>query len=233
LSIRKPAAQWHLAGFLVLSAGLHGLGLLGLNYPGQWSSVAAGTPFVAGAVLQIALVPARPPEIHVPDDAPPLQAVTGKVGDDLRQVVASLGERPETNETRRASAEHSPAGADSPESRMPSSEYLSRAQLSVLPRPLSEIRIPWPAGLPMVGKRSAIFTLFIDQYGLVQDMVPDAHSLFPNMEENVRQVFRESRFSPGMKDGVAVKSILRIEIDFEGELPEPSPAVVVRRETLD
>jgi hypothetical protein len=233
LSIRKLAAQYPLAGFLVLSAGLHGLGLLGLGGFGQWTSRAAAIPLVAGAVLQLALVPALPPEPLVQDNALQDQAAGGKVGDDLRRALPIVGERPETTETSRASAEPSLVGADSPESRRPPIEYLSRGQLSVSPRPLSEIRIPWPAGLSMVGKRSAIFTLFIDQYGVVQDMVPDAHSLFPNMEENARQVFRASHFSPGMKDGVAVKSILRIEVDFEGELPEPSPAVVVRRETLD
>ena len=103
--------------------------------------------------------------------------------------------------------------------------YLPRDQLSAPPMPLQEIRIPWPPGLPALGKQSAIFTVFIDEIGVVREMVPDGPTLAPIMVETARQAFMSTRFRPAQAGGLSVKAMLRIEVIFELEtMPAGPPA---------
>lgn len=114
-------------------------------------------------------------------------------------------------------------------------DFLTQDRVSVPAQPLSEINIPWPPGLPVMGVRSAIFTLFIDELGRVTDIVPDGHTLSPVMEEVARNAFLAATFRPALLNGKAVKSIKRIEVEFEF-LPMPesveAPEVVSRKELL-
>lgn len=105
-------------------------------------------------------------------------------------------------------------GARAPDS-LQKAEYLPRSALSSPALPLREIRIPWPQGLPTIGLRSAVFTLFIDEAGVVQDMVPDGHTLTPVMEEVAKRTFLATPFRPAWADGRPVKSMMRIEVLFE------------------
>lgn len=95
--------------------------------------------------------------------------------------------------------------------------YRPREQLSSPPIPLQEIHIPWPQGLPVLGKQSAIFTVFIDETGTVREMVPDGPTLAPIMVESARQAFMSTRFRPAQAGGMPVKAMLRIEVVFELE----------------
>lgn len=110
--------------------------------------------------------------------------------------------------------------------------YLPRSRLSAPARPLSDIKIPWPPGLPTIGVQSAVFTLFIDELGFVREMVADAHTISPPLEEAARRTFMESRFSPAQVDGRSVKSIQRIEVFFEFLPVQGDPAVIVNRKGL-
>ena len=113
--------------------------------------------------------------------------------------------------------------------------YLPRSRLNTPPKPLQDIHIPWPPGLPSVGKNSAIFTVFVDEFGVVRKMVADGPTLMPTMEETVRQVFMNAPFAPGIANGLPVKSMLRIEVEFELDptatelLPANSPIIVERK----
>lgn len=110
--------------------------------------------------------------------------------------------------------------------------YLPRSRLSAPARPLSDIKIPWPPGLPTIGVQSAVFTLFIDELGFVREMVADAHTISPPLEEAARRTFMESRFSPAQVDGRPVKSIQRIEVFFEFLPIQGDSAVIVNRKGL-
>ncbi|NTV70596.1 MAG: hypothetical protein HGA71_10665 [Azonexaceae bacterium] len=125
---------------------------------------------------------------------------------------------------------------DAPVLSPPASEdYLTRDRISVSAQPVSEINIPWPPGLPVMGVKSAVFTVFIDELGRVRDVVPDGHTLSPVMEEAARKAFLAALFSPALLNGRAVKSIKRIEVEFEF-LPhqgdEISPDVVSTKKLL-
>lgn len=102
-------------------------------------------------------------------------------------------------------------------------DYLPRGKLTTSARPLNDIRIPWPSFLPTIGMQSAVFTLFIDEFGKVREMVPDGHTLPPVMEDVSRKAFMSTAFRPALVDGRPVKSIQRIEVFFE-YMPLPQAA---------
>jgi hypothetical protein len=116
--------------------------------------------------------------------------------------------------------------------------YLPREQLSAPPMPLQDIVIPWPPGLPALGKQSAIFTVFIDETGTVREMVPDGPTLAPIMVETARRVFMSTSFRPAQVGGLPVKAMLRIEVVFEleampSQVPtQNKPATIVEKKVL-
>lgn len=115
-------------------------------------------------------------------------------------------------------------------SRVAEAEYFPRKQLTVSPQPLMPIHVSWPNSVSSLGKKSARFTLFIDAAGIVREMVADTHSLPPAMEEAALQAFRQARFSPGMRNGLPVKSILRIEIEFEATaIHQEEPEIIEQK----
>lgn len=114
-------------------------------------------------------------------------------------------------------------------------EFLTKERLSVSAQPLADIHIPWPPGLPVMGVKSAVFTIFIDEFGIVKDVVPDGHTLSPVMEEVAREAFLAAAFRPALLNGRAVKSMKRIEVEFEFlpiQQPQDVPEVVSSKELL-
>lgn len=114
-------------------------------------------------------------------------------------------------------------------------EFLTKESLSVSAQPLTDIQIPWPPGLPVMGVKSAVFTIFIDELGIVRDVVPDGHTLSPIMEAAARDAFLAAAFRPALLNGRAVKSMKRIEVEFEFlpiQQPQDVPEVVSKKELL-
>lgn len=114
-------------------------------------------------------------------------------------------------------------------------EFLTKERLSVSAQPLTDIQIPWPSGLPVMGVKSAVFTIFIDELGIVRDVVPDGHTLSPVMEEVARDAFLAAAFRPALLNGRAVKSMKRIEVEFEFlpiQQPQDVPEVVSNKQLL-
>jgi hypothetical protein len=216
--------QWPLASAIVLSLIFHTV-LLALGFRGQEGPA---SNYRLGAVgqrplLYVTLTHSRPLERAVGVDDSPASAA------EMLQVVPE----PVTSPRPEHGAIPKNEDADLTEQRTPSSAlgktqlegYLPPSRQTVPPKPLQDIRIPWPPGLPTPGKRSAFFTVFIDETGVVREMVADGPTLTPTMEEETRRVFMNSRFSPGQAGGVSVKSMLRIEVVFELEL-SPSEETV-------
>ncbi|MGB4064499.1 MAG: hypothetical protein WBK19_11805 [Azonexus sp.] len=114
-------------------------------------------------------------------------------------------------------------------------EFLTKERLSVSAQPLTDIQIPWPPGLPVMGVKSAVFTIFIDELGIVREVVPDGHTLSPIMEAVARDAFLAAAFRPALLNGRAVKSMKRIEVEFEFlpiQEPPDIPEVVSNKELL-
>lgn len=110
--------------------------------------------------------------------------------------------------------------------------YLPRKALSVPPAPREPIALAWPAGMAVIGRQAAVFTVFIDETGVVRRMVPDGPTLQPTLEATARDTFSAAAFSPGQLDGRPVKAMIRIEVVFDASVPvasaprAPAPAMV-------
>ena len=97
--------------------------------------------------------------------------------------------------------------------------YVLRKALTVPPVPVDEVRLAWPAGGAALGRQQAVFSVFIDDEGVVRRMVADGPTLAPMLEEAARGVFMATRFQPGRVDGRAVKALIRVEVVFDNTLP--------------
>ena len=113
--------------------------------------------------------------------------------------------------------------------------YLPRKALSVPPSPLEHIALAWPPGMSVIGRQAAVFTVFIDETGVVRKMVADGPTLLPTLEAVAQATFGATPFAPGQVDGRPVKAMIRIEVVFDASVPtrtppgEPPPAVVSRQ----
>jgi hypothetical protein len=94
-------------------------------------------------------------------------------------------------------------------------EYLPRNLLSVAPAAQTSIVIPYPPEVAGTGRYAGIFALFIDELGEVRSVRMEDQRLPPAMEQAVRKIFMQTRFSAGQRDGKDVKSRIRVEIVFD------------------
>jgi hypothetical protein len=101
--------------------------------------------------------------------------------------------------------------------------YLAPDQLDRRARAVTAIDLPYPELAPP-GHFSATLTLFIEDDGRVSRvrLEPDADaadggSLPPVLEDSARQAFLASPFEPGELGGRAVRSRLRVEVQFRDD----------------
>lgn len=101
---------------------------------------------------------------------------------------------------------------------LPSALYLSAKSLSVKPTPISKIDLDAPEfdGYLIPGRLTA--RLYISETGSVDSIVVDQSNLPPIFSGKVINTFSQARFAPGEINGKAVKSQIRIEVDFDPEL---------------
>lgn len=208
-----------LAYALVLSFALHGFALSPICWQG-WAD-AQLAQFQAQAGRSSLFATLRPRELA---PLPTLGATQAEVAprDEALEFAPSIARFPEKtsreapDDVRELIEPGTPnrEPATAPDS-SPKAAYLPRSALSSPAQPLREIMIPWPEGLPTMGLRSAVFTLFVDETGVVQDMVPDGHTLTPLMEEVAKRTFMATPFRPAWANGRPVKSMMRIEVFFE------------------
>ncbi len=95
--------------------------------------------------------------------------------------------------------------------------FYPRPELDIGPAPLAEVLIPFPVSSDDDGHRSGRFRLFIDEQGVVQDVLAlDAEStLSPAMVVAARTAFLGTRFEPGQKQGLVVRSRIDVEVSFD------------------
>lgn len=95
-------------------------------------------------------------------------------------------------------------------------QYLPRRTLDKAPAALAAIDLPYPSEAPL-GTYRAVLTLFIDRAGVVQRVRGEGQSLPPSLEDAARQAFLAAHFEPGRKDGQAVRSRIRVEVEYIAE----------------
>lgn len=96
--------------------------------------------------------------------------------------------------------------------------YVPRALLSVGPVARTPVLLQWPLNWPVRRSYNAILKLYLDEQGRVERVEPDGDAVLPEpLFETARQAFMATDFSPGQLNGQAVKSWMRIEVNFESE----------------
>ncbi|MCK6400753.1 MAG: energy transducer TonB [Sphaerotilus natans subsp. sulfidivorans] len=103
------------------------------------------------------------------------------------------------------------------------STYLAPDQLDRRAHAVAAIDLPYPDLAPPGHFRAAL-TLFIEHDGRVSRVrlepdphAPDGGALPPVLEDSARQAFLASLFEPGELGGRAVRSRLRIEVEFRDD----------------
>lgn len=96
----------------------------------------------------------------------------------------------------------------------PDAPYLPRGQLTVPPRLIGHVDVPFPPDVEGIVDLKVRVTLFIDERGSVQRLRVDTPDVHPAFERSIRDAFGNARFSPGELDQVAVRSQVRLEVEF-------------------
>lgn len=112
-----------------------------------------------------------------------------------------------------------PSEADAPTalSALPEADdgYLPRRFLTRAPEPLEPVIISSPVSDAPAGRYAGVLSLFIDEFGRVQQVRVETTALPPEMENAARAAFLMARFTPGEVDAHPVRAKLRIEVVFE------------------
>lgn len=94
-------------------------------------------------------------------------------------------------------------------------DYLPRSRLTVPPQPRTGVEVPFPKGVEGIVKLKVQVDLFIDEFGTVRRVrMENLGNLHPAFSQAVLDTFMPVQFSPGKVDAVAVRSQLRIEVEF-------------------
>ncbi len=100
--------------------------------------------------------------------------------------------------------------------------YVPRPLLSVPPILQTQVVIAAPpAAAQVIGIRTAILALFIDDEGQVREVHSQEPRLPPEYEQAAREAFLAARYAPGRINGRAVKSRIRVEVRFGGAAALP------------
>ena len=208
-----PVLAIHAAA-LLLSAGAAGQPARGGPAPAglpviRLVTMASTLPAPAAAADQPSpkreRVSKRPPADGAPADPPAAQRAgpaPAPAGPDPAAVAAAPP--PSTGELGGAAVE---AGAPP--------EYLPRERLSVAPRPLASIDIPFPPEVAGTVNLATELSLFIDETGTVRRVRVDGAALPPALEDAARSSFLAARFAPGELDGAPVRALIRVAVSFE------------------
>lgn len=101
--------------------------------------------------------------------------------------------------------------------------YFPTRELSVRPHVLKDV----PPDIQLFGvpAQTVILRLFINEAGDI-DRVDTEQSFLPeDIEREVRGAFSTLKFQPGMRDGMAVKSQMKIEVRLEDQITGAERAV--------
>ena len=203
MSVTAPApASSRLAGALAASLCLHGFLLASLQ------AVPRGEP--GGRLFG---GPQTAKAINVQFEATPARTV-------VLDPRASAAERPLTRHAPPAgntqTATQNPAAG-----LVPPVKYYTALELDRRPQPLEHIEPVYPA-LPLSPTGRVTLALYIGENGEVDRLEVEAADQSGDFAASARKAFGSARFLPGVRNGIEVKSLMRIEVRF-GEARELTP----------
>lgn len=193
-----PQSQARLAGFIVLSIGLHLVTALGagrLDLSGQRFGDAAPARTTLHATLQLG-DGAQPPAAQPAD-----QAATGRDAAPARAPVEAVSP---------AGASTSAAGLGLPAA----DKWYTASEVDLRAEPLTDIRLHYPENLPARVAGKVRVRLFIDEGGVVRRLQIASSEPQGMFDEAARLTWEGVRFSPARKNGAAVKSQKLLELTY-------------------
>ncbi len=185
---------------------------------------------VHAALLAVPLRSARAPGVSMPSSAVQVRLLAVRTGDNAEDPVAAPSvsaidrapQPPASTTTSTAPAAISPPqptfglvrpGSDS------DADYYPRASLSQGPTAVDAIVVDYPPIANDSGHHVSQLSLFIDETGRVARVRVEGPELPPALEQAARAAFMGARFRAGEVDGHAVKSRIRIEVEFDNRPP--------------
>jgi len=96
-----------------------------------------------------------------------------------------------------------------------SQAFYSPDQLSKRPQPLAKAELDPPDLNPIVASGKLVLNLWIDAGGKVTRIEIDSNNLPPKFVRTALIAFEQMRFVPGERDGRAVGTVLKIEVNYE------------------
>jgi protein TonB len=221
-----PARQLRaLGGALLAALALHAAAWIAARpvagaRPG---GAAPPVPTVQVRFVEPPRAPVRPPDAPAPSapaatEAPPAAVVArAPQVESTAAVPPSLAEPPPAAASFAANPGPDDAAGNGP-------EWMPRSMLSVAPRPLAPVNIPFPPEVSGVLHLRAELSLFIDEDGVVRRVRLDTAPLPAALDEAARGAFLNARFAPGERDGRPVRSWIRVEVAFDSDAqPDPAP----------
>lgn len=151
----------------------------------------------APAAPEAAAQPGAPPAVAAAIPAPAETRALPRV-----ERPSGSGAEPTPDPQAAASA----AGAEAP--------YHPRGELTVPPRLLSSVNVAFPEEVKGIVALKVRIALFIDEQGAVQRIRIDTPDIHPSFERAVREAFADARFTPGQLEATAVRSQIRLEVEF-------------------
>ncbi|MGH6645302.1 hypothetical protein [Aquabacterium sp.] len=94
-------------------------------------------------------------------------------------------------------------------------DYVPRHRLTVVPRPTASIAVPFPQDFEDKARYKFTMNLYIEADGRVGRVEFEGAPLPDVLERAARTTFEHARFTPGQVNGRIVKSLIKIEVDFD------------------
>jgi TonB family protein len=99
--------------------------------------------------------------------------------------------------------------------------YYAAHELERRPQILSQVEPAFPAlALTPVGR--VVLQLYVDEDGRVERIATERDDPNGQFARAAREAFAGARFLPGVKDGAAVKAVVRLEVRFGAPHPDNS-----------
>jgi len=190
--------------FIAASIALHALTFTAAYVPGRGSPA---LPVEAPRVLNAVLAPGRTPDVAENTGDQPRDAQDASAtGADTAQT--TLAEAVEREAKARAGAR---GGVDLP---LPEKWYTA-SELTSIAYPIAQPKLEYPEELAGSGiTRRLRLKLYVDERGVVRKLEFVEPRREGPFEAAATKAWDEVRFSPAIKDGVAVKSQKLLELDF-------------------
>lgn len=173
-----------------------------------------GAASPAPASFQFRSIPAPDHPHPARLEAPPSLDTQAAASRALSQAVSVNPAQPAPAEAATAQPEALPDTTTAAVAAAPDAPYLPRGQLTVPPRVLGPVDVPFPEDVNGFVDLRVRLTLFIDEEGTVQRVRVDSAELHPSFHRILQQTFGAARFAAGELHGQPVRSQMRLEVDF-------------------